>query len=346
MSKKFNGHRCERRNLTDLLLGTGPDGKKRAKPKAKKRPRNYTTEPAVNKKYLGGPYQDYGTQVDQAYNTYLTQQALSPQSSINYGSPAPGTTSSVNPGLMERVFGPQVDLTDLDPGQVPKAMQDFNMREAKIGLASQGISALGTAIGNTDRAQEDNVGGDLLSGASGALSGFGAALPYASMIPGIAPFAVVGGAIASVYKKKAAEQRAEREKQKRLKEANELRLENTLEYSKQIKEMYDDQGQMVDSYMARHGGPMGIPDYETEKNEVILASPNDPPVAMGQGGYNRVSKNLYRANGPSHEMGGVPTKGATQPFVDAQGQKHDSPYVFSDAPEMRFDASDILSMIR
>ena len=116
MSKKFNGHRCERRNLTDLLLGTGPDGKKRAKPKAKKRPRNYTTEPAVNKKYLGGPYQDYGTQVDQAYNTYLTQQALSPQSSINYGSPAPGTTSSVNPGLMERVFGPQVDLTDLDPG--------------------------------------------------------------------------------------------------------------------------------------------------------------------------------------------------------------------------------------
>ena len=43
--KKFNGHRCERRNLTDLLLGTGPDGKRRAKPKAKKRPRNYTTDP-------------------------------------------------------------------------------------------------------------------------------------------------------------------------------------------------------------------------------------------------------------------------------------------------------------
>ena len=41
MAKKFNGHRCERRNLTDLVLGTGPDGKKRAKPKAKSRPKNF-----------------------------------------------------------------------------------------------------------------------------------------------------------------------------------------------------------------------------------------------------------------------------------------------------------------
>ena len=52
--KKFNGHRCERRNLTDLVLGTGPDGKRRAQPKARKRPKNYTQEPAANKKYLGG----------------------------------------------------------------------------------------------------------------------------------------------------------------------------------------------------------------------------------------------------------------------------------------------------
>ena len=55
MSKKFNGHRCERRNLTDLVLGTGPTGKKRSKPKAKKRSKNYTTEPAANRMDMGGP---------------------------------------------------------------------------------------------------------------------------------------------------------------------------------------------------------------------------------------------------------------------------------------------------
>lgn len=90
------------------------------------------------------------------------------------------------------------------------------------------------------------------------------------------------------------------------------------------------------------GGPV---DYETEKSEVILASPNDPPVAVGQGKYTQVSENLYRAKGPSHKHGGIPTRGATEPFVDNTGTYNDSPYVFSDAKEMRFDPSEILSMI-
>jgi len=90
------------------------------------------------------------------------------------------------------------------------------------------------------------------------------------------------------------------------------------------------------------GGPV---DYETEKSEVILASPNDPPIAIGQGGYKQKSSNLYQGKGPSHEMGGIPTKGATQPFKDSTGQSQDSPYVFSDAREMRFDPTSILSMI-
>ena len=90
------------------------------------------------------------------------------------------------------------------------------------------------------------------------------------------------------------------------------------------------------------GGPV---DYETEKSEVILASPNDPPVAVGQGKYKQVSNNLYRAKGPSHKHGGIPTRGATEPFVDNTGTYNDSPYVFSDAKEMRFDPSEILSMI-
>ena len=90
------------------------------------------------------------------------------------------------------------------------------------------------------------------------------------------------------------------------------------------------------------GGPV---DYETEKSEVILASPNDPPVAVGQGKYTQVSENLYRAKGPSHKHGGIPTRGATEPFVDNTGTYNNSPYVFSDAKEMRFDPSEILSMI-
>ena len=93
----------------------------------------------------------------------------------------------------------------------------------------------------------------------------------------------------------------------------------------------------------RQGGPV---DYETERSEVILASPNDKPVAVGQGRYTQISENLFKGGGPSHEQGGIPTRGATKEFVDAGGQVQDSPYVFSDAKEMQFDASDILSMIR
>ena len=344
--KKFNGHRCERRNLTDLLLGTGPDGKRRAKPKAKKRPKNYTTEPAVNKKYLGGPFVDPAAQLDADYAAYQRQQAFVPQSSINFGSPQQGTFSGVDPNFLERIFGPEVDLNNLAPGEVPAAMEAFNTRQAKISAGSAALGTLGSALSNTELAQDDTLGGNVATGVGGALSGMSMALPYASMIPGIGPFALVAGAALSVHQKKAAEAKKLRDAKERIGEQNKLRLENTKEYTRQIQEMYDPQGQYVDSYMARHGGPMGKPDYETEKNEVILASPNDPPVAMGQGGYNRVSKNLYRANGPSHEMGGVPTKGATEPFIDAQGEQHDSPYVFSDAPEMRFDASSILSMIQ
>ena len=42
MSKKFNGHRCEKRNLAEVVLGLKSKGKKRSK--AKPRPKNYTYE--------------------------------------------------------------------------------------------------------------------------------------------------------------------------------------------------------------------------------------------------------------------------------------------------------------
>ena len=50
MSKKFNGERCERRNLTDLVLGTGPTGMKR--PVTKKKQPAKSTVPQMP---TGGP---------------------------------------------------------------------------------------------------------------------------------------------------------------------------------------------------------------------------------------------------------------------------------------------------
>jgi len=94
-----------------------------------------------------------------------------------------------------------------------------------------------------------------------------------------------------------------------------------------------------------HGGPTGQADYETEGGEVMLASPGDAPVAVGNGNYKQVASNLYQAEGPAHERGGIATQGATEPFMDASGQSHDSPYVFSDSEDMTFDATDILKLI-
>ena len=93
------------------------------------------------------------------------------------------------------------------------------------------------------------------------------------------------------------------------------------------------------------GGSTGQPDYETEGGEVMLASPGDAPVAVGNGNYKQVASNLYQAEGPRHEAGGIATQGATEPFMDASGQSHDSPYVFSDSDDMMFDATDILKLI-
>ena len=347
--KKFNGHRCERRNLTDLLLGTGPDGKKRPKPKAKKRPKNFTLEPARNKRYLGGPFEDPGAQLDQEYMNYMQQQQamnmFQPQANINFGMPARGTFSSAQMPLMDRIFGEQVDMSELAPGEVADAMQQNQMRAGKVALGSAALGTVGQFVQNSDFAQQEGTAGDIATGLGGAASGLGMALPYAAMVPGLAPFAIVGGAIASVYKKKAAEQAEDRARRKRLQESQLLQTKAAEEYSRQIQNMYDAQGQTVNSYMAKHGGYMGNVDYETEGGEMMLASPADPPIGLANGGSNKMSKNLYKAVGPRHEQGGIPTAGATEEFVDAQGQSHDSPYVFSDAKEMRFDASQILSMI-
>lgn len=93
------------------------------------------------------------------------------------------------------------------------------------------------------------------------------------------------------------------------------------------------------------GGSTNAAEYETEGGEVMLASPADAPVATEQGRYDKIATNLYKAEGPRHEQGGVPTAGATQSFRDASGQIHNAPYVYSDSPDMMMDPTEILKLI-
>jgi hypothetical protein len=82
----------------------------------------------------------------------------------------------------------------------------------------------------------------------------------------------------------------------------------------------------------QYGGK--TPEYETEGGEVILSDPMMKPVAIGQGKYTKMNNGgqLYKANGPSHNNGGIPTAGG------------EGGYVFSDA--LKFDPTSILKMLR
>lgn len=294
----------------------------------------YHPTPQMTYGGLGTPkYYAYGDALDQEYAQMQTAgQPMNPQ--------------AMDPNLMQRFqqFLQLPNMQNLDPGQVPAAMNEMAKKQGQISAASGIASTAGSMLSNSELAQQDSGMGTATTAVGGALSGAGAALPYAAMIPGVAPFAAVAGAMYGVYKKKDAEFKKDRAIQEQLAEENELRLDNTLDYSRYVKNTYDDAGQTVNSYMAEYGGATE-PDYETEKSEVILAGMGDKPIAMGQGKYKRMSQNIYKADGPSHEHGGIPTKGATMPFVDSVGDTHDSPYVFSDSKDMRFDATNILKMI-
>jgi hypothetical protein len=553
--KKFNGHRCERRNLTDLVLGTGPDGKKRAQPKAKKRPKNYTKEPEVNKMNLGGstmfdpsllaelaaqnpqiaellqnnpemadkvatmaPGQvadfvgkhllgqgkaSLGSSIGQSVGSFIKQNSKTvndPTAKYGFGeglgSAISGATNplamsfgpagmavgallgvgkdvfmheqekneylrmraeqredmadqygqaseqmskqvlsaydqqgtggayyryggtildkyftggptgdgnppavmpgmeayaqyaNINPELAAAVANAPVRndrLTSYSDSQLSINEQNAALRQeaeryepirqamnnptvmmdaAQLGLgvvqaselpvASQVAGALNT-VGYGARAVGSYLHDDPL--AAGMYGGL-AALSGAGMIPGAG-----AGADAAVVAKQLETMNAARAgAPMAITLANEagavgrgaraLKAAHTAEHVAHPAATFDKTvnvgtgGQFKPSYAImghKYGGPV---DYETEKSEVILASPNDPPVAVGQGKYTKVSGNLYKAKGPSHENGGIPTRGATQPFVDNMGQVQDSPYVFSDSKDLAFDASEILSMIR
>ncbi len=534
MSKKFNGHRCERRNLTDLVLGTGPTGKKRPEPKAKKRSKNFTTNPAANTMLEGGPTGEEAiagampsalelaaaNQMNRMVNPmtgqimkethplaasyidnnlmdlpnrpYLTSQSTGEGSAWSAGTVSdlmaaknpnfrkrlahaqyvndaleganaadlqvrrtnplnplrPGTALvrgrgemanakykeiqnaatgdayqkamyedqtgiplhgdvivGVNqrrfgrdtyqvqggnmgdsllmkdmtarqirkeyPMMLQRYGGPNVpqyfggggtggsgqyyrqmdrylrqsarqgpSLEGLTGPELMEAIKNQNIEAGKANMLGTGLGVAGnlvSSMGEGEDARPDDPY-KFTDALGGALSGAGQGAMFG--LPGM----LIGGAFGlgkSLFNHQKDKNEFNRMQAEAKDERTEMNVTNAQDFSTQVLNTYNQEG-VGGSYYARQGGPV---DYETEKSEVILASPNDPPIAMGQGKYKQKSSNLYQGKGPSHEMGGIPTKGATEPFQDSMGQKQDSPYVFSDAKEMRFDPSSILSMI-
>ena len=381
--KKFNGHRCERRNLTDLLLdGRGPDGKKRAQPKAKKRPKNFTTEPAANKRYTGGPASpveslldvlamqsspgytqaagsnmDAGTQALMQYTKAAQGRILEPmtdkqkaetnyalaQEELRLGLPqyAQGLYAFEQRSAEDRGFelGGLTDVfKNIAPGKLPDLLAELAGKAGKANLLATAAGSLGSVLENS--APESPLADYT------AEEGIGAALRGATNPLAIAlgPFGMLGGAAISALMGKQANDAARTRYINQLDETKgeqaEIEEDRARNFSRQVLSTYDQQG--VTGSFYRKGGPV---DYETEGGEYIMGHGGDSPVSVGQGEYIQKSNNLFLAKGPRHKNGGVPTRGATEPYVDQMGQVQDSPYVFSDAKEMKFDATDILSMI-
>ncbi|MDA8978933.1 hypothetical protein N9F63_00075 [bacterium] len=248
----------------------------------------------------------------------------------------------------------------MTPGQFPDFIKQYLAKQGNMSLASSAGQSAGQFITQNSGTVDDPMAkfglGEALGGAAS-----GAYNPVARSfgIPGMALGAITGLATAK-YKSDVEKNRfiAEEERLSGMRTAS--NVANAQDFSRQALSTYDQDG-AGGGYYSTYGGPvdrfymggatqrkyaMGGPiDYETEKEEVILASPYDRPVAPGQGSYNQLSENLFKGNGPSHAQGGIPTRGGTQPFVDGQGEPVDSPYVFSDSKDMRFDPNDILSMI-
>ena len=510
--KKFNGHRCERRNLTDLVLGTGPDGKPRPKPKAKKRPKNFTKEPAANKKYLGGPFLDpdqmiqsdpslgYGIAEQEANRAARQQVRQTAQKAVTPGQ-LPDQISEVlksdagksaisGAGQAAGEFITGLDKNASDPGAkfgvgegvgatIKGATNPLAMAFGPVGMGVGAALSLGASvlkhkkekdeferlqreareerIANEQAAAQSfsdqvlqtysqkGVGGGLYAYYGGSVNRFytGGPTEPPAVMPGMERYAQysnlnpeLSAAVADMPERNDrltsfSDAELRRNEQMQAARVDTENLQKAKDVAGNVVQFHMDKpldalgmdlavlgqvpvlGEAADLVNAGISGTRGIyntvvgntgkakeqfglaglsaasaipffgevpalariahganklergviagkgvkaatydgykmggpVDYETEKSEVILASPNDPPVAVGQGKYTQVSENLYRAKGPSHKHGGIPTRGATEPFVDNMGMYNDSPYVFSDAKEMRFDPSEILSMI-
>ena len=210
------------------------------------------------------------------------------------------------------------------------------------GLLKKGASAGANYIvgkaADTMTSGDDGFGtfaGNALKGGAGALL---------MGIPGAAPIAAIAG-IAGLVK-----QRRDRRLANEADNAANLQTGTAVrgalaDYSQQVNSVMNERGSGYNT-VANYGGAMNAPQYETEGGEMMMASPQDPPMATNNGNYKQVASNMYQVQGPKHESGGVLTQGATESYIDPiTGQPVESPYVFSDASDMKIDASEFLKMI-
>ena len=210
------------------------------------------------------------------------------------------------------------------------------------GLLKKGASAGANYIvgkaADTMTSGDDGFGtfaGNALKGGAGALM---------MGIPGAAPIAAIAG-IAGLVK-----QRRDRRLANEADNAANLQTGEAVrgalaDYSQQVNSVMNERGAGYNT-VANYGGAMNAPQYETEGGEMMMASPQDPPMATNNGNYKQVASNMYQVQGPKHENGGVLTQGATESYIDPiTGQPVESPYVFSDATDMKIDASEFLKMI-
>ena len=238
---------------------------------------------------------------------------------------------------------------NLAPAAVPEAMKNTLTAQSNLNLLATAGNVFGQDMMNDAMPELGHVNAAYIKPEFGKGYMAGAALKGAATGTTLGPVGTFMGAGIGMVKAGVQKDKLMNEWQEAYDEriANE-RLNNTnaaRQMSGQVYSTYNTQGQFLSPMMEQGGAIPPAPDYETEGGEVMLASPNDKPIAMGQGKYKKMTDNLYKIEGPRHEGGGVPTAGAQQPFTDNLGNDHDSPYVFSDTEDFRFDASEILGML-
>jgi len=306
------------------------------------------------------PFGSQGSMADQASNSV---NASMPALNIPEFTPVSGGNSNapMNPQNLEGIFNQMQQSGGLNSmldnikgaaGQEGRAklvnqllnpggtgIADFTKMAGGLkNLASAGVNQIVGKAADTMTSGDDGFGtfaGNALKGGAGALM---------MGIPGAAPIAAIAG-IAGLIK-----QRRDRRLANEADNAANLQTGEAVrgalaDYSQQVNSVMNERGAGYNT-VANYGGAMNAPQYETEGGEMMMASPQDPPMATNNGNYKQVASNMYQVQGPKHESGGVLTQGATESYIDPiTGQPVESPYVFSDATDMKIDASEFLKMI-
>lgn len=299
-------------------------------------------------------FAQYGNQFQQGMAPTMRDLSYEPEYQMNMGSQEPGDPSDPNftrantrtpfdpSGLLKFAgrLGKKNMLEGLSPSQVPGAVADFNKKMGKLNLAGSAMGSLGSFLNQQAQGEVGPMDQYRYNAPDGTMATAGDILSGAGRFAQFGPAGMVGGAVYEAIAGKRRREKAAEDWQTDFDERNDAIAAGNVDAAYSGADSaysgYADEGNF---YMTMGGRP----DYETEKNEVILASPGDKPIAMTGNSYKQLSTNLFKGRGPSHEHGGIPTKGATEPFVDSGGNYQDSPYVFSDA--YKIDPTEFLSML-